>query len=34
MSIEPFIASLVSEIIATACYMISVTIFLRKTKTF
>lgn len=32
--IEPYIASLVSEIIATACYMISVTIFLRKTKTF
>ncbi|EGP93317.1 hypothetical protein [Nitrosarchaeum koreense] len=34
MNIEPFIASLVSEIISTACYMISVTIFLRKTKTF
>mgnify|MGYP000268202852 FL=1 len=34
MGIEPFIASLISEIIATACYMISVTIFLRKTKTF
>lgn len=34
MSIEPFIASLISEIIATTCYMISVTIFLRKTKTF
>ncbi len=34
MNIEPFIASLVSEIIATACYMISVTIFLSKTKTF
>lgn len=32
--IEPYIASLVSEIIVTACYMISVTIFLRKTKTF
>lgn len=31
---EPYIASLVSEIIATVCYMISVTIFLRKTKTF
>ena len=34
INIEPYIASLVSEIIATACYMISVTIFLRKTKTF
>jgi len=34
ISIEPFIASLISEIIATTCYMISVTIFLRKTKTF
>lgn len=32
--IEAYIASLISEIIATACYMISVTIFLRKTKTF
>jgi len=34
MGIEPYIASLISEIIATVCYMISVTIFLRKTKTF
>jgi len=34
IGIEPYIASLVSEIIATACYMTSVTIFLRKTKTF
>ena len=34
INIEAFAASLVSEIIATACYMISVTIFLRKTKTF
>ena len=34
MGIEPYIASLISEGIATACYMISVTIFLRKTKTF
>ena len=34
IGIEPYIASLVSEIIATVCYMISVTIFLRKTKTF
>lgn len=32
--IEPFIASLISEVIATACYMASVTVFLRKTKTF
>jgi hypothetical protein len=31
---EPYIASLVSEIIATVCYMIAVTVFLRKTKTF
>jgi predicted Co/Zn/Cd cation transporter (cation efflux family) len=34
MGIEPYIASLVSEIISTACYMITVTVFLRKTKTF
>ncbi|MFQ5497307.1 MAG: hypothetical protein ACE5DU_05410 [Nitrosopumilus sp.] len=34
IGIEPYIASLISEIIATACYMASVTIFLRKTKTF
>jgi len=34
IEIEPYLASLISEIIATACYMISVTIFLRKTKTF
>ena len=34
IGIEPYIASLVSEIIATACYMASVTIFLRKTRTF
>ena len=34
IGIEPYIASLISEIIATACYMISVTVFLRKTKTF
>lgn len=34
IGIEPFIASLVSEIIATACYMTSVTLFLRKTKTY
>lgn len=34
IGIEPYIASLVSEIISTACYMITVTIFLRKTNTF
>jgi len=34
IGIEPYIASLVSEIISTACYMATVTIFLRKTKTF
>ena len=34
LGIEPYIASLISEVIATACYMISVTVFLRKTKTF
>jgi len=34
IGIEPYIASLVSEVISTACYMITVTIFLRKTKTF
>ncbi len=34
IGIEPYIASLISEVIATVCYMISVTVFLRKTKTF
>jgi len=34
IGIEPFIASLISEVIATVCYMASVTVFLRKTKTF
>jgi hypothetical protein len=34
LGIEPYIASVISEIIATACYMASVTVFLRKTKTF
>ena len=34
IGIEPFLASLISEVISTACYMASVTIFLRKTKTF
>lgn len=34
LGIEPYLASVISEIIATACYMTSVTVFLRKTKTF
>ncbi|GBH33535.1 hypothetical protein NZNM25_03260 [Nitrosopumilus zosterae] len=34
LGIEPYIASVISEIIATACYMTSITVFLRKTKTF
>lgn len=34
MGIEPYIASLISEVISTSCYMMTVTIFLRKTKTF
>jgi len=34
IGIEPFLASLISEIIATACYMAVVSIFLRGTKTF
>ena len=34
IGIEPYIASLISEIIATACYMLTVTVFLRKTKTY
>jgi hypothetical protein len=32
--IEPYLASIISEIIATSCYMIAVTVFLRKTRTF
>ena len=32
--IEPFVASLISEIISTGAYMGIVTIFLKKTKTF
>ena len=32
--VEPFVASLVSEVIATACYMVAVTVFLRRTGTF
>ena len=34
IGIEPYLASLISEIISTALYMITVTVFLRKTKTF
>jgi len=34
IGIEPYLASLISEIIATACYMAVVSIFLRGTKTF
>jgi hypothetical protein len=34
IGIEPYQASLISEVIATALYMTSVTIFLRRTKTF
>ncbi len=34
IGIEPYLASLISEVIATGCYMASVTIFLKKTKTF
>ena len=34
IGIEPYLASLISEIISTAFYMATVTIFLRKTKTF
>jgi hypothetical protein len=34
IGIEPYLASIISEIIATAGYMITVTVFLRKTKTF
>lgn len=34
IGIEPFLASLISEIISTAFYMITITVFLRKTKTY
>lgn len=34
IGIEPYMASLISEVIATGFYMATVTIFLRKTKTF
>ena len=33
-SVEPYLASLVSEVISTGCYMAVVTMFLRGTKTF
>ncbi len=34
IGIEPYLASLISEIISTIFYMVTVTIFLRKTKMF
>jgi len=34
IGLEPFLASLISEIIAAGCYMAIVTIFLRGSKTF
>ncbi|MDC4230705.1 MAG: hypothetical protein M8319_00030 [Nitrosopumilus sp.] len=34
IGIEPYLASLISEIISTVLYMVTVTVFLRKTKTF
>ncbi len=34
IGIEPYLASLISEIISTTLYMVTVTVFLRKTKTF
>ena len=34
IGIEPFLASLISEIISTGTYMVLVTIFLKKTKAF
>lgn len=34
LEIEPYAASIISEILATAMYMITVTVFLKKTKTF
>ena len=34
IGIEPYLASLISEVISTGCYMLSVTVFLRKTKIF
>jgi len=34
IGIEPYLASIISEIISTVCYMTAVTVFLRKTRTF
>lgn len=34
IQIEPFLASIISEIIATVFYMVVVTLFLKKTNTF
>ena len=34
IGIEPYLASLISEVISTGCYMAAVTLFLRGTKTF
>jgi len=34
LEIEPFLASLISEIISTAIYMVTVSVFLKATKTF
>ena len=34
IGIEPYLASIISEVIATTCYMVTETVFLRKTKTF
>ena len=34
IQIEPYLASIISEVISTVCYMIAVTVFLRQTKTF
>ena len=34
LGIEPYASSIISEILATAMYMITVTMFLKKTKTF
>ena len=34
IGIEPYLASLISEIISTALYMLTITVFLSKTKTF
>ena len=34
INIEPFVASIISEIISTIFYMVAITLFLKKTKTF